>query len=70
MQTQLSKMPFGPWRGVWKLLAALALCGMLIPTAALTADKPTGELRIALAFLVHNHATFLGMTRCASPAEP
>src|SRR5437867_13441543 len=51
MQTQLSKMPFGPWRGVWKLIAALALFGVLLPTAALAADKPTGELRIALAFL-------------------
>jgi peptide/nickel transport system substrate-binding protein len=51
MQTQLSKMPFVPWRGVWRLLAALALFGATIPTAAQAADKPSGELRIAFAFL-------------------
>ena len=50
MQTQLSKMPFVPWRGVCWLIAALALFGALIPTATPAADKPSGELRIAFAF--------------------
>jgi len=50
MQTQLSQMPFAPWRGVYWLIAALALVGATLPTAALAADKPSGELRIAFAF--------------------
>ena len=51
MQTQLSHMPLVPWRGVWQLIATLTLLGAIIPTAALAADKPSGELRIAFAFL-------------------
>ncbi len=44
-------MPLVPWRGVWQLMAILTLLGALMPTAVLAADKPTGELRIAFAFL-------------------
>ena len=51
MQTQLSGMLVVRWRGVWQLMAILTLLGALIPTAVLAADKPTGELRIAFAFL-------------------
>ena len=51
MQRQLSHMPLVPWRGVWQLIATLTLLGAIIPIAALAADKPSGELRIAFAFL-------------------
>ena len=51
MQTQVRHTPFVPWRGVWQLIATLALCAGLIPAAALAADKSSGELRIAFAFL-------------------
>ena len=51
MQTQLSHMPLVPWRGVWKLVAALTFFGTLSSITALAADKSSGELRIAFAFL-------------------
>ena len=51
MLTQWSRMLLVRWRGVWQLMAILTLLGILIPTAVLAADKPTGELRIAFAFL-------------------
>jgi peptide/nickel transport system substrate-binding protein len=51
MQTQLSHRLLVPWRGVWKLIAALALFASLSTITAVAADKPSGELRIAFAFL-------------------
>ena len=51
MQTQLNHILLVAWRGVWKLIAALALFTSLSPLTAVAADKPSGELRIAFAFL-------------------
>ncbi len=51
MQTKFRGMPVVRWRVVCRFMAILTLLGAAISTAALAADKPTGELRIALAFL-------------------
>ena len=51
MQTKLRGRSVLRWLGVCRLMVALTLLAALMPTAALTADKPTGELRIAFAFL-------------------